>query len=581
VGPDKTGVNFTVARVFSISGTITDVDGNPGNPGIPVTCAGHSSSGGAYTFPYGLHIRRGSYTCTIALPANYIAIGPTSQGVTVGPDKTGVNFTVARVFSISGTVTDAYNGNSGVGGITITAGGGTATTNGSSGNYTILYSAHIRRGTYTATMTWPTATYTNVGPTTQSVTVGPDATGIDFQVTKLFTITGNVFLDVNLDTLKDVSTQTGQMDVNYQSVPTIGGRETMPPQSANKLVVTGNADGTYTIANAVTGNVTVSYQSLPVNYYLTTPLNGPPPSYLVTAGFTCNVSNATTDAQCNSGNITNLNFGIIDLYPWIQSVCGDIRDNSGINNDEYYGDHAIVTNGSCAVPGIVYTGGTDANFGKGDASSTQQVVGGFNYPEVSNSGNGSTISYTQLSAKAQTAGLPETNLATICNLGNCTLPGNLPHGIYVANGNVTLNGYTFPANADYVFLINGNLTLTGNLVIPNTSTVIFATAGNIIVNANVGSAANANTPNLDGLYSAGGSFIVQKNAAYCTDLRLNIGGSVLINAGQTGGSLQNNRNLCLNNAYYPTIQFQQRLDFLLHLPEFVRKIRTVSQELNP
>jgi len=56
---------------------------------------------------------------------------------------------------------------------------------------------------------------------------------------------------------------------------------------------------------------------------------------------------------------------------------------------------------------------------------------------------------------------------------------------------------------------------------------------------------------------------------------------VIVNAANTGGSLQNQRNLCLNNAWYPTVQVRQRLDFLLHLPQFVRVERTVSQELNP
>src|SRR5216683_1079317 len=107
---------------FSISGSVVDVDGN-GTPAIPVTCAGFTQSGGNFTFPYGDHIRKGSYTCSEALPANYIPIGVTSIAVTVGPDRTGVDFQVARVFSISGTVTDPYNGNAGVGGVQITAGG--------------------------------------------------------------------------------------------------------------------------------------------------------------------------------------------------------------------------------------------------------------------------------------------------------------------------------------------------------------------------------------------------------------------------------------------------------------------------
>src|SRR6185437_5897047 len=85
-------------QYWTISGNIIDVDGN-GTPSIPVSGAGCADSGGAYIFGYGCHIKSGGYTVYIALPANYIALGETSRGVGVGPNATGINFNVARVFS--------------------------------------------------------------------------------------------------------------------------------------------------------------------------------------------------------------------------------------------------------------------------------------------------------------------------------------------------------------------------------------------------------------------------------------------------------------------------------------------------
>ena len=598
VGPDKTGVNFQVARVFSITGSIVDVDGN-GPTNIAVTCADNGPggetatlTGGNFTFPYADHYRRGQVTCTLALPANYIAINPNPPTIAfgVGPDRAGVNFGVARVFSIAGQVYDSLNGNAGVPNVQVQTTGCVVQTNGG-GNYLLPYTCHLRsiNSPYTVTVTVP-AGYTNTGVTSQNVTVGPDQVGINFAITKLFTVSGDVFLDYSIDQLQDNNPYTGGLEPNYAVRPVIQAQEALPPLSTDALNITTNADGTYIIANLVTGNVTASYLSLPTDYYMTTPRNGPPATYQVAPGFACN-TNGAPGANCVNApgpgggqDITNLNFGIIDVYPWVQTVCSDIRDNNGFTNREYYNDSAIITNGSCSTPGTVYTGNGNANFGRGNASSTGQVIGGFQYPEVyDDTGSQELLSYTNLSGKAQTAGVAETNLTNVngCgNLANCTLPGTLTHGIYVANGDVTLNAFTFPAG-NYVFLINGNLTITGNIIVPAGTTVVFAVSGNITIPATVGSAANSTNPNLEGVFSTEKSFIVQNTGAYCTDLRLNIQGSVIINAGNNGGTLQNNRNLCLNDAWFPTIQITQRPDFLLNMPEFIRDEKIVSHELTP
>ena len=286
----------------------------------------------------------------------------------------------------------------------------------------------------------------------------------------------------------------------------------------------------------------------------------------------------------SSGNITNLDFGINNSFPWIQTVCGDIRMDNGMADALPAGQSTIATNTSCTNPGVVFTGDSTATFGSGQASSTNQVVGGATYPELYTAPGAGEIfsSYAYLNQKAQTAGLTPTDLSTVCTLANCTLPTNLPHGLYQANGNVVLNTFTFPANQDYILLINGSLTLNGNINIPvaNNSSAMFSTSGNIIVPATVGNPAAGTTANLAGIFSTDRSFIINSNNN-CTDLRLNIEGTVIVNAAKSGGSLQNSRDLCGANPNTPTLQLTQRLDFVLNLPEFLKIQSITSNEVSP
>ncbi len=282
------------------------------------------------------------------------------------------------------------------------------------------------------------------------------------------------------------------------------------------------------------------------------------------------------------GDITNLNFGINNSYPWIMSICGDIRMDNGITNKTPYGQSTLTTNSTCMNPGIIFSGNGSINFGQGQASATNQVVGGATYPEVYSSAgtNGIFSSYSYLNQKASSGGLVATDLASVCTLSSCSLPNNFSHGIYKANGDVTLNSYTFKNNNNYVFLINGNLTLNGDIITPDTSSSFFAVSGNIIVPASVGSPTSVTTANLSGIFSTDRSFIMQSNNN-CTDLRLNVEGVIVVNAGRTGSQLQNLRDLCGENGYVPTLQITQRLDYILSLPDIVKTQSVVSQEVAP
>lgn len=281
-------------------------------------------------------------------------------------------------------------------------------------------------------------------------------------------------------------------------------------------------------------------------------------------------------------NIIDLNFGINNLQPWIQTICGDIRMDSGLINKQPLGQYTSITNPSCVNPGIVFSGNTTPDFGQGQSSITGWSVGNSSYPETYGSSSENVIfsSYDNLFAKSQSADNAPIDLESVCNVTNCTLPIALPQGIYFASRDVTLDATTFLPNRHYVFLIDGNLTLRGNILTSNNGTTFFSASGNILIPPTVGNPAAISTTNLSGVFSTDKSFIMQSNNN-CTDLRLNITGVLIVNAARTGGILQNDRDLCGANATAPTLQMTQSLDMILNLPEFLRIQQIVSQEVDP
>lgn len=395
-------------------------------------------------------------------------------------------------------------------------------------------------------------------------------------------ISGNLYIDTNKNGHKDAG-------------------EPLYTRGTNVLTFTGptnftttTGDGTYfTNSNLPPGTYTVSLSSVPGGYYLTYPLNGTPPTFSVTIGNgTCN-TNGSNDATCNAqGSINNLDFGITNANPWLQSVCGDVRQDAGIVNripaapscGGYTGSYMIQTKANtCTSPGIAFSGTNNPDFG---SAGGQASINPYNWT-VGNTINPTTLkintpvhtSYAYLLAKMRQSGLTAVDLSTKCTLSNCTLPANLPHGLYQANGNVVLQGNTtFLAAQDYVFLINGTITLMGNVSIPIGSTVLFSASGNIIVDKGVGSPATTITSNLDGFYSSDKSFVINSTGT-CPDLRLNVAGSIITNAGLTGGALVNNRDLCANDTQCPTISITQRPDFLINSPLFLTYANHIWQEI--
>lgn len=100
-----------------------------------------------------------------------------------------------------------------------------------------------------------------------------------------YTISGNVYADTNNNQLKDL-----ESEYNIASTPSIS-------ISPNLGTITTNPNGSYTISNLPAGRYVVSYNSLPSGYHMTSPRNGPPPSYQVTVGQGCDTS-AAIGASC-------------------------------------------------------------------------------------------------------------------------------------------------------------------------------------------------------------------------------------------------------------------------------------------
>ncbi len=401
------------------------------------------------------------------------------------------------------------------------------------------------------------------------------------QTTNVNIYTGSVFIDTNRNGTKDTG-EAGYAGATIRMVNQTSGASTN---------VTTNSLGNYTVQMNGSGTFCIAMPTVPSGYTMTT-TQGPTRCMIVTGSgnttsnsFNFGIASAATATPTSAplaGNIININFGINNIHPWIQSVCGDIRDDNGFANQQPPGAPAIDSNPTCINPGIVFTGNANSSFGQGSPSSSGWIVGGIAYPEEFAPVNSGRIfsSYNYLKEKSQTLNTPPTNLHSVCTVNNCTLPVTLQSGIYYANTDVTLNAYTFPANRNYVFLIDGTLTIRGNIITPVGSSSVFSTSGNIIIPPTVGNPATITTPSLSGIFSTDRSFIAQGNHN-CSDLRLNIEGTVIVNAGRTGGSLQNNRDLCANNNTNPTIQMTQRLDFVLNLPEFMRIQSTLFEEVAP
>jgi hypothetical protein len=110
---------------------------------------------------------------------------------------------------------------------------------------------------------------------------------------------------------------------------------------------------------------------------------------------------------------------------------------------------------------------------------------------------------------------------------------------------------------------------------------MYVVSGDLIIPPTIGELPASLVTNVEGIFSTDRSFVLQSTGTCATERRLNIAGSLIINAAQSGGSLKNERDLCGENLTSPTLQVTQRLDYILNVPEFLRYQHIISNEVAP
>ncbi len=486
------------------------------------------------------------------------------------------------------------------------------------------YSITVTPGTYSVRVPAPPAGFKAViASPRNNVAVGSsDVTGIDFSITPLYSISGNIFNDYN---------SNGKYDQPSENAYIGGGTVTI-----SGISYPVNAAGAYASAQIFTsGPYSVIYAPLPVGYRWTT--QNP---WTVTLGKIgtspqC-TANSSLDGTCgnpNNGSISKLNFGMNNDTPWIQTSCSDWRQDGGITNpvpkpaapttcggaSGPSNAYASVANTICPNnPGVLFSGNTYnvANFTPGTVSSTNQVVGTSSDPEYFTPVNPGIFrsSYDYITKSVTEGQIPITDISTasaaMCpDPTNCTLPGSAPSGVYSAAGDLHVKTSTVtstnPAAKSYIFLVAGNLYIEGNILVNIGASAVFSVKGNIYVAPTVGNLINGgtingpsvNAPNIEGIYSTDQSFIVQ-SAGGCqfngepSDGKLNIVGSVVVKAGGVTGSFTNSRNLCKEDPICPSVSIgstvygggsitAEGLTYILNAPTVIKHSNYSWQEVAP
>ncbi len=558
--------NYSSGYVFWPCGTLT-INLGFGIAPTPTPAPTYNISGNVYNDVNG----DGVQDCVNPLVTNY----PTCTGSSPETNVTGAN--------ISSTALST--------GTTLKA-----TTTSSGYSFTGLAS-----DTYTLSVTPPAGYTLSAGDTNPKTVTIPPNQSVNFGLQKIptYTISGSIYIDADKNGVKDIPPDSYY---TATSLPIVISCISSSCNGYYTTVNTSTANGSFTTGSTLpAGQYTISLASLPSGFQATAPT---PPAYTVTVGPGCTApSPLTCDA---SGNITLADYGITNSLPWIQTTSGDItgvgvaNPSQGGLNDPIPssatcggGAYASVAPGAGGTPGVIYSGASGSNFGQGQASVNNWIVGGNTYPDVYQPTTPGVIptSYAYIDSLAQQSGVTETPITSVSGCST-TSPGNfsctsLPSapGVYKANGNLTITGssLTFPSSGNFVILVNGDLNIDSEIHVPVGSTALFTAAGNINIGSTVGtSTINSTTTQIEGYYSTDKNFnVLGGNTCPTPDLKLNIGGSVVVNAALNGGTFNNKRDLCAGDQTCPAVTIQERPDFILNSPDLFKLQRRVWQEVAP
>ncbi len=405
-----------------------------------------------------------------------------------------------------------------------------------------------------------TSTPTHTPTPTTTITPAPTVTPIP----GIYTIIGNIFTDINNNGIKD----PGEDYVGPATITSSAGN----PSYAS-------SNGIYQIISLPAGFVTIHFSGpLTTGYSFSYPF---PVDQSLTVGVgPCSL--LPPNASCPDGNdIETLDISVeiaSAAPPWIQSVGTDLRwdkDSSFSNPLPSATTYTSVPATADSMPGIIFSGGKNGvspSFGTngGSASQTSWQVGSSAYPDVfTDTHNSIPTSYGFLSETADSSGI---NPSTISSIGNTSSPG-----YYKTSNSLTINTPVTFSSGNSVIFVNGDLIINKNIIIPkgSGSTAIFSASGSITVDSSV--------TEIDGLFSADRNFTLNSssNCPSTGDNQLIIQGSIIANAGRTGGTFINNRTLCGSNSLSPSVKFVERPDFMLNYPSVVIQTTRAWQDSAP
>jgi hypothetical protein len=219
VGPNQTGVDFTaIVPKFSIAGRAT-VGGQPVS-GVIVQVWGTGIR--ATTNAQGYYNLSGFVAGTHTVRAEKAGYAFENKPVTVGPNRTGIDFAGQVTFSISGTT---YEAGKPVAGVTVAVWGtGISAVSAADGKYTLngfVAGTHIVRASKAG------LTFQN-----RTVTVGPSQSGVDFD-SGVYSISGKV--------------QSKKKAVSGATVLLVGTNYKTATTGKGSYVLNGLPRGTYTV----------------------------------------------------------------------------------------------------------------------------------------------------------------------------------------------------------------------------------------------------------------------------------------------------------------------------------------------